>query len=88
MHHSLAKLPETTLKSIRQHHDNVVTKSSHFAGMSAAVAYQGYLSEGFYNLLFSDEHSFKVSPVSGASAAFAEGPRTARPSAASPRRAN
>ncbi|WP_327687655.1 OTU domain-containing protein [Streptomyces tubercidicus] len=73
VHHALAKLPETTLKSIRQHHDNVVTKSSHFAGMSAAVAGQGYLSEGFYNLLFSDEHSFKVSPVSGASAAFAEG---------------
>ncbi|GAA3195199.1 MULTISPECIES: hypothetical protein [Streptomyces] len=69
VHQSLTNLSDTTLKAIRDHHDNVAVKTSHFAGATGAVTGQAYLSEGFFNLLFSDEKSFSVTPVSGASAA-------------------
>ncbi|TSB24949.1 hypothetical protein, partial [Streptomyces benahoarensis] len=69
VHQSLANLSDTTLKAIRDQHDHIATKAGHFGGMTGAVAGQAYLSEGFYNLLFSDDKSFNVTAMSGVSAA-------------------
>ncbi|MGW5019476.1 WXG100-like domain-containing protein [Streptomyces cacaoi] len=68
---TLEQLPGTLHQGLLGTHDKIVERGAQFLGTTAAYTGQGYLSEGLYNLLFSDQHTFEVSPWSGPANAVA-----------------
>ncbi|MFH8586789.1 glycosyltransferase [Streptomyces celluloflavus] len=68
---SLKNLPDTVLDAVTDTHRTVASQAGHWLGGAATDAAHGYLSDGLYNLIFSDEHEFTVNPWSGAAGAIA-----------------